>query len=72
MQRFSGGGSEAKLGEWKLQIETILSFQPLSDSQKVDCVRLARGGGQEGDFDFGQDKQEYPQENISYSACALW
>lgn len=38
MQRFSGGGSEAKLGEWKLQIETILSFQPLSDSQKADLV----------------------------------
>ena len=38
MQRFSGCGSEAKLGEWKLQIETMLSFQSLSDSQKADFV----------------------------------
>lgn len=38
MQKFSGVGSEAKLGEWKLQIETMLCFQPLSDSQKADFV----------------------------------
>lgn len=27
-----------KLGEWKLQIETMLSFQPLANSQKAEFV----------------------------------
>lgn len=27
-----------KLGEWKLNIETMLSFQPLADSQKAEFV----------------------------------
>ena len=38
MQKFTGGCSEAKLGEWKLHVETMLSFQPLTDSQKADFV----------------------------------
>lgn len=38
MQKFTGECSEAKLGEWKLHIETMLSFQPLTDLQKEDFV----------------------------------
>jgi len=38
MQKFTGECSEAKLGEWKLHMETMLSFQPLTDSQRVDFV----------------------------------
>lgn len=34
----SGGCSEAKEWEWKLQVETIFSFQPLTDSKKADFV----------------------------------
>lgn len=38
MQKFSGGCLEANLGDWKLQVETMLSFQPLTDSQETDFV----------------------------------
>lgn len=63
MQKFCGVGSEAKLGEWKLQIETMLSFQPLSDSQKADFILGLLEGEAKRDFDW-VGKQEYPQENI--------
>lgn len=38
VQRFGGSGSEAKLGEWQAQMETMLSFQPISDAQKADMI----------------------------------
>ena len=36
--KFSGTGSEVKFGEWRSQTETMLSFQPIRDSQKADFV----------------------------------
>lgn len=38
VQRFGGSGSEVKLGDWQAQMETMLSFQPLSDAQKADLI----------------------------------
>lgn len=36
--KFRGTGSEVTFGEWKSQTETMLSFQPIRDSQKADFV----------------------------------
>lgn len=38
LPKFSGTGSEIKFGEWKSQVETMLGFQPIRDSQKADFV----------------------------------
>lgn len=38
MQTFSGEGLGIKLGEWRQQIETMLSLQSISDSHKADFV----------------------------------
>lgn len=38
VQRFSGSGSEVKLGEWQAQMETMLIFQPINDAQKTNLV----------------------------------
>lgn len=38
VQRFGGLESELKFGERQAQIETMLSFQPISDAQKADFI----------------------------------
>lgn len=38
VQRFGGLESELKFGECQEQIETMLSFQPINDAQKVDMI----------------------------------
>lgn len=38
VQKFSGENAQSKFGEWKHQAESMLSFQPLTDSQKADIL----------------------------------
>lgn len=65
MQKFRGGGSEAKVGEWKLQIEMMLSFQPLSDSQKADFVLgLLEGEAKRENFTLGKASRNTPNKYI--------
>lgn len=36
--KFSSTGSKIKFGEWRSQVETMLGFQPIRDSEKADLV----------------------------------
>lgn len=38
VSKFSGAHSEVKFGEWRSQIETMLTLQPIRDTQKADFV----------------------------------
>lgn len=38
VQKFNGENAQVKFGDWKHQVESMLSFQPLTDSQKADIL----------------------------------
>lgn len=38
VSKFSGAQSDIKFGEWKSQIETMLTFQPIRETQKADFI----------------------------------
>lgn len=38
VQKFNGEDSRVKFGEWKRQVECMISFQPLADSLKADFL----------------------------------